>query len=218
MTSFLLCAGAYLLGSIPFGLLLGKLAGVDIREHGSGNIGATNLARSAGRIWGVAAFLGDFFKGFVPTLAAKLLASAHPENLAMSDGGWVALLVGLAALLGHVFPVYLRFRGGKGVATTFGVLAALAWLPTAMTAGVWVLVYCVSRFVSLASICAAVAFPLAVLLLRAHVAPNYASVQTLTVFVAVLIVYRHRSNITRLLRGEEFRIQKDKTHPSSSDS
>lgn len=219
LSSFSVCVGAYLLGSVPFGLLLGRFAGLDIREHGSGNIGATNLARSAGRLWGVAAFVLDFAKGLVPALVATHLASSHPDHLALAQGGWLALLVGLAALLGHVFPIYLRFRGGKGVATTFGVLAALAWLATAIAAVLWLVVFLVTRVVSLASLCAAIAFPVAVLVLRAQFEPIYVSLQTLTVFVATLITYRHRSNIVRLFRGEEFRFKKDdKRKASSSDS
>jgi glycerol-3-phosphate acyltransferase PlsY len=199
----LLCAGAYLLGGVPFGLLLGFLRGVDIRTVGSGNIGATNLSRALGRPWGVAAFLLDFAKGLLPVLAARL---APPERLALAAEGWLPILAGLAAVLGHVFPIYLRFRGGKGVATTFGVMAGLAWLPTAVAGAVWGLTFLATRTVSAASLAAALALPVAVALLSRRPQGGVdGPLLGLVAAMSLLVIVRHRANIARLLRGEELK-------------
>ena len=213
----LACSIAYLLGSVPFGLLLGLLKGVDIRETGSGNIGATNLARAAGRRWGYLAFLLDFAKGCGPVLAVRAIG---PERFLLARHGWLAVLVGLCAVLGHVFPVYLRFRGGKGVATGFGVMTALAWLSTLIAGVVWVVLFLPTRMVSVASLGAVVVLPLAVALTREGAASDsYVSVQVLTVACALLIICRHRENIARLLRGEEhsFRRKDPKEEPEEAD-
>ena len=199
-----ICVIAYLLGSVPFGLLLGFLRGVDIRDTGSGNIGATNLARAIGRKWGYLAFLLDFAKGCGSVVAVRAVVAAGPERFLLTQAGWLEILVGLAAVLGHVFPVYLKFRGGKGVATAFGVVAALAWISTLIAGVVWLVLYLVTRVVSVASLGAAVALPTAVAFVKDGAATDsYVSAQTLTVACAVLIIYRHHENISRLLRGEE---------------
>jgi glycerol-3-phosphate acyltransferase PlsY len=122
-SAYLVLAGAYLLGSIPFGLLIGKAHGIDIREQGSGNIGATNLGRALGKKWAFAAFLLDFSKGILPTLATPCISGGTQD----ADGLVViTILAGSASILGHTFPLYLRFRGGKGVATTLGVITGVA--------------------------------------------------------------------------------------------
>lgn len=182
--------GAYLLGAVPSSYLAGRLAGVDLRQHGSKNVGATNLYRVAGLGFAVPAGLFDVAKGFLPTF------------LAPSGTPWLPVAVGVAAVVGHVFPVYLRFRGGKGVATAAGVVLALAPLALAVSAGVWVLTVAVTKFVSLASILAATAFPLAVRLLQPEAGWTLGVGIALTAF----IVYTHRANIQRLLGGTEPRI------------
>lgn len=200
----LACIVAYLLGSVPFGLVLGLLKGVDIRETGSGNIGATNLARAVGRRWGYLAFLLDFAKGCGPVLAVRAAVGASPEQFLLARHGWLVILVGLCAVLGHVFPVYLKFRGGKGVATAFGVVVALAWVSTLIAAGVWVVLYLLTRTVSVASLGAAIVLPTAVAFVRdGGATDSYIPVQVLTAVCALLIVFRHHENIRRLLRGEE---------------
>ncbi len=202
--TFAACLIAYLVGSVPFGLLLGFLRGTDIRRHGSGNIGATNLARTLGARWGAAAFVLDFAKGLGPTLAAVWLVGSNSERFWLGASGWVPVLVGIAAFSGHVFPIYLRFRGGKGVATAFGVVAALAWLPTAIAAAIWVLLFALTRTVSIASIVGAGFHPIAVALLRpGDDVGVYVPIQVASVVAALLIVVRHRANIARLIAGTE---------------
>jgi glycerol-3-phosphate acyltransferase PlsY len=179
---------AYLIGSVSTGFILGKVAGVDVRTAGSGNIGATNVARVMGKGRGLLTLIADVAKGFLPALVARQMAFS---DLAVA-------VVGAAAFLGHLFPVFLKFRGGKGVATAFGVLLAVAlqaiWVPLA----VFVAAALASRRVSLGSICAAVAAPLA-LWFFSYPAPLTA----LGVFFAAFIIARHRANIKRLLAGTE---------------
>jgi acyl phosphate:glycerol-3-phosphate acyltransferase len=186
---------AYFLGSIPFGLLMARLfGGGDVRKTGSGNIGATNVARVAGPLAGILTLLLDAGKGwFAVWLAVRFM---HGEALAM-------VLAGFFAMLGHCFPVWLRFRGGKGVATAAGVFLALS--PAAMLAGfiLFLLVVGFWRYVSLASIAAAAALPLLIYLLWApHFAPPQ-SVTLTSLAIAALVIYQHRGNIGRLARGEE---------------
>ena len=194
---------SYSLGSIPFAFLLGKLKGVDIRKVGSGNVGATNLFRVAGPLPGVAAFAGDFLKGFLPAfLLPRLL---QPD---WSPGGtpWFSLACGLAAVVGHSWPIFLRFRGGKGVATSAGMLAAV--VPWGLAAGLltWLLLVILTRYVSIASIgAAAVAAATCWVVYRTY---GYAFGAVLTA-LALLVIVKHRSNIRRLLRGEEPRLRFD---------
>ncbi len=206
----------YLLGGIPFGLLIGRLNGVDIRQHGSGNIGATNVWRVCGRRWGIACFTLDALKGLLPVLgAAGLAAGRVPPGRAEL----VTVLAVFATVAGHVWSPYLRFKGGKGVATSAGAVLAVAPWPLLIALAVWGLVFAASRYVSLASIVAAIALPFAgvgVNLLGES--PRYrAPVLALLVLLAVLAVIRHRSNITRLLNGTENRMgRKDTTDENSS--
>lgn len=180
---------AYLLGSVPFGLLLTRLAGLgDIRAIGSGNIGATNVLRTGRRGLAAATLLLDGGKG---ALAVLIAARFGPD---------MAVLAAAGALLGHCFPVWLRFKGGKGVATAIGIWLGLAWPVGLIACGIWLTVAVVSRYSSLAALLALAAAPLAAWKLEG---PQFAE---LGVFVAVLVWIRHHQNIRRLLRGEEGRI------------
>lgn len=210
MTVALFIIGAYLLGAVPFGLLIGLARGVDIRQHGSRNIGATNAGRVLGRGWGYLCLALDVLKGLIPTLAASLVLVRRPPDSAML---WSWIGVGLAAVLGHVFPIYLKFRGGKGVATTVGVaLGIFPYYTIAMA--VALLLYAVVRFgsgmVSLGSLTIAAAFPAAFFVL-VRLDPELTVRDTwplggVAVLLGLLITLRHRGNIARMLRGEESRL------------
>lgn len=210
MTVALFIVGAYLLGAVPFGLLIGLARGVDIRQHGSRNIGATNAGRVLGRGWGYLCLALDVLKGLIPTLAASLVLVRRPPDSAML---WSWIGVGLAAVLGHVFPIYLKFRGGKGVATTVGVaLGIFPYYTIAMA--VALLLYAVVRFgsgmVSLGSLTIAAAFPAAFFVL-VRLDPELTVRDTwplggVAVLLGLLITLRHRANIIRMLRGEESRL------------
>lgn len=192
MLLILVLAGAYLLGSIPTGLLLGKAYGIDVRKEGSGNIGATNLYRTVGRKVGVMTLVGDCLKGMLPVLAVKY------SSLPVEYAAWV----GLAAFCGHVFSVFLRFRGGKGVATALGVFLALSPLAVAIAVGVFVVLMLVWRYVSLGSIAAAAVMPIAVWALG-----EGRVVGVVTMIVAVIVIIRHFENIKRLVAGTENRFK-----------
>ena len=188
----LLLAGAYLLGSIPTGLLLGKAYGIDVRKEGSGNIGATNLYRTVGRKVGVMTLAGDCLKGMLPVLAVKF------SSLPLEYAAWV----GLAAFCGHVFSVFLKFRGGKGVATALGVFLALSPLAVVIALGVFVLLMLIWRYVSLGSICAAAVMPIAVWALGGG-----RVLGVVTMIVALIVIIRHTENIGRLAAGTESRFK-----------
>ncbi len=190
---------SYLVGAVPFGYLVARARGVDILREGSGNIGATNVGRVLGRRFGILVFLLDFAKGALPVAVA--LSLGYGSDL-------LPVSAGLAAFLGHMFPVYLRFRGGKGVATGAGVVAVLTPLPALGALLVWLGVLCASRYVSLASIVAAIALMLLHLVLTpAPFAADHAILTSFCLIAAGLVIVKHRANIGRLLRGSENRLQ-----------
>jgi acyl-phosphate glycerol 3-phosphate acyltransferase len=196
---------SYLLGAIPFGYLIARARGVDILRQGSGNIGATNVGRVLGRRLGFLVFFLDFAKGALPAAIASGLAKQFTFDLPAHA---LEVSAGLAAFLGHLFPVYLHFRGGKGVATGAGVVVVLLPVPALGALLTWLALVCVSRYVSLGSLAAAVV--LCALRLGLTPAPFAADnlILTLFCFVAVALVFlRHRSNLTRLLRGSENRLK-----------
>jgi glycerol-3-phosphate acyltransferase PlsY len=217
----LLIVVAYLLGSVPFGLLVGLAKGKDPRKFGSGNIGATNAARAlGGKKWFFLIFTLDMLKGLLPMVAAGLLLHGQAKT-PTTYTLWLA--TGLAAILGHVFSVFLKFKGGKGVATSAGVMLGV-WpyytIPGLVALGVFAVVLMVWRHVSLASIVAAVSVPVAYVLIgltRSPPWPVFGDQWPLLAFaltIAGLIVYRHRSNIARLKAGTELRLAKKKDEPS----
>jgi glycerol-3-phosphate acyltransferase PlsY len=196
---------AYLLGATPSGYLAGMACGIDVRTAGSGNIGATNVLRVLGKKAGAIVLLADAFKGFmaarwVPVLALQLFpaASVSRENLALTGG--------VAAILGHIYTFWLKFKGGKGIATTCGVV--LAWVPVAglLALAVWGLVLAASKYVSLASITAAIILPLAVRFGHGSITMTCAATG-----LSLLVIYKHKANIERLLKGQESRLGRKKT-------
>ena len=206
---------AYVAGSIPFGLLLGFTRGVDIREHGSGNIGATNTMRVLGRRLGLAAFALDVAKGAIPVLVWGFIISASSRPDLPSIEAWKWLAVGVATVAGHMAPIFLRFKGGKGVATGFGMfLGFWPWVtPAALVAlVVWIVTLVGSRFVSVASIAGAVALPLGIVAFALAPWPAQTTLvggwpfALVGVLIAALVVVKHRSNIARLKSGTEPRI------------
>lgn len=190
---------SYLLGSIPFGLLLGFLKGKDIRQEGSRNIGATNLWRVCGWKFGLAGFFLDFAKGLAAVLlAGSLLPAALPYP-------YQTILAAVGAVLGHNYPVWLRFRGGKGVATSAGAVAGLMWGPFALAMGVFVVTVALSRYISLGSMLASVALVVGCLLLLPHPFGSDLPLLALGAALCVMLVVRHRQNIARILAGTENR-------------
>ena len=200
---FLIALGSYLFGSIPFGFLAGRICGIDIRTQGSGNIGATNALRVLGKKWGYAVFFCDFLKGLVPVIMAAQWGTYAGVFPASAPGA----LAGLFVLLGHSFPVWLGFKGGKGIASSAGVMVALFPAAFLLCLGTWILLFTTTRYVSVASIGGALALPIAVgILFAAHRADWLAL--AVSIAMCLLAVWRHRSNITRLRAGTEPRFEK----------
>jgi len=199
--------GAYLLGSIPTGFLVARSRGVDIRTVGSGNIGATNAFRVLGKGWGLAVLLIDFAKGLVACLVVPLLVRALLHTTVHSEGPiTLALVAAVSAVLGHNFPIWLRFKGGKGIATTAGVLTALVPWALLVGFGVWVALFVLTRYVSLGSIGAAVTVPVATWF-TTRGDPDQLALTSLTALLGIMAIAKHRSNIQRLVQGTESRIQ-----------
>ena len=200
----LITIAGYLVGSLPFGYLTARfVAGIDIRKEGSGNIGATNIGRVLGAKWGILVLFLDCLKGLLPVLISPWL---FPEE-ANSQTAHLQVLCGMCTVMGHMFPVWLRFRGGKGVATAMGVVIAIGGWSTAAAFVMFVLSFGLFRIVSLSSILAAIAFGSAqMVLLKPHpFAEETWSTGAFSLLVPALILWRHRANIVRLLRGEEKR-------------
>jgi glycerol-3-phosphate acyltransferase PlsY len=201
MTWLLIALLGYLIGSIPWGYLLARSKKVDIRQQGSGNIGAANVARVMGKNWGYLVFLGDFLKGFLSVKLGSLIAGYFQGSIVV--GGVIAAI---ACVLGHDYPVWLGFRGGKGIATLAGVILALFSPLVFVCFGVvWIAVFFIGRYTSLASIIAVVALPVAVWLIVAKSEPELPLLTGFSVLMAALALWRHRSNIVRLLNGTENR-------------
>jgi glycerol-3-phosphate acyltransferase PlsY len=193
---------SYLAGSIPSAYIAGKLKGVDLRKHGSGNLGATNVVRVLGARIGAVVFLVDFLKGFLPVYFLPM----HTETLRPEL--W-ALVYGAAAILGHVRPIYLLGKGGgKGVATASGVFTALALVPMLVSQLVWIVTFALTRYVSLASLLGALVLPIAILVwYRDPQSPIFIA----SVVIVVFVFWTHRANIARLRRGQEHRFVKKET-------
>lgn len=195
----------YLIGSIPWGFLIGRFNGIDIRHHGSKNIGATNVLRTLGKSWGYFCFILDFAKGFFPIWLVLNFSD-------ISINPWSPVIAAAMVVLGHCFPIYLHFKGGKGVATSIGVLFALAPIPLFGSLIVWLVIFQFSRYVSLASCAAAVMFPILGLMYRIQKDNGQPTTPTLFLMflLAAFIVYRHKTNIVRLRNGTENRFERKK--------
>jgi len=180
--------GSYFLGSIPFGYLVGKVKGYDLRKKGSGNIGATNVFRVVGKKEGIFVFILDFLKGFLPVL--------YFSDISVPAG----ILALLGAIIGHMTTPFLRFKGGKGVATGFGGIVALMPLPALIAFGVWGILVAITRRISVGSLAAALSLPILYFYLSR---PMFKSVLYISVLIAILVFITHRKNIGRLIRGEE---------------
>ena len=204
---------SYLIGAIPFGYLIGRMHGIDIRKVGSGNIGATNVTRAVGPKAGKICFFLDFLKGTLPTLVAQFLPNCPV---------WLPLVAGMCALLGHTFPIYLKFKGVKGVSTAAGSAIALAPIPLLLAFAVWGIVFFTTRYVSLASILASVALPILAYLMKVLNVGSITAMSTYTIgffsVIGVISIIRHKENIQRLLAGTENRFEKkSKVQPTDED-
>jgi glycerol-3-phosphate acyltransferase PlsY len=210
LTIFIL---SYLAGATPFGYMVARWKGLDIRQHGSGNIGATNVIRVLGKKIGLPVFALDVLKGLLPVIAAKTWCQQHTF-----DPTWASLLAALGSVLGHNFTFWLGFKGGKGIATSAG--AMLAVLPIALGIAIllWVIFFYATRYVAVASIIAGLSLPLTVLAQRALSAPGQAPALPLLGFATIiggLATWRHRSNIRRLRDGTEHRFIPRSQRPSA---
>jgi glycerol-3-phosphate acyltransferase PlsY len=195
----------YLIGSIPSGYLAGRLAGIDIRKTGSGNIGATNVTRMLGKRYGYPVFLADFTKG----LAAVGIAMMTGKYFKLTNSYEALQIVGaIFCVIGNTFPVWLQFKGGKGVATSAGALFALAPIATMVAIIVWVVTFEITRYVSLASIVAAIALPITILLMTHFDRIDESLLFYFSICLATVVVLRHRSNLSRLIRGTEQRFDR----------
>ncbi|HWL09907.1 MAG TPA: glycerol-3-phosphate 1-O-acyltransferase PlsY [Planctomicrobium sp.] len=212
---FLAAAGAAFIGSIPFSLLIGRFfGGIDLRQHGSGNVGATNVARTMGAKWGLMALLLDALKGALPAFFLPLLMTEHSASLFNER-----TLCGAAAILGHVFPPWLGFQGGKGVATALGVVLVLAPVASGCAFLAFVLTFLAFRIVSLASVIAAITYAITEFALRPDQLWESDSwgLGVFAVAIPLLIIVRHRTNLYRLWHGQEPRLQfRKKPNPETT--
>lgn len=204
MRIVLLMIMAYLLGSVPFGYLIVRARlGADVRKSGSGGTGATNVSRRAGKLAGVVTLVLDALKGAAAVLIARWISGGGTGPDLPNADWWIAMTA-ILAIVGHVFPVWLGFRGGKGVATGVGVFLVLAPMAVALAAVIFVLIVWLTRYVSLGSIVAAATIPLFVVLqISSSTAGDPAPLTTAAIVGALLIIFAHRQNITRLVQGSE---------------
>lgn len=206
LTLGLILIGSYLLGSIPFGYVAGRIAGIDIRKHGSGNVGATNVIRTVGRAYGYPVFALDFMKGFA---AVKVSVWAVCRIQSQCDSPELfGILAAISSVMGHSFPVWLGFKGGKGVATSAGALTALSPLAAVIGLAIWIVTFWLTRYVSVASIVAAGALPFVILITKKLSQDTGKLLFYSSICLAGVIIWRHRSNLSRLIRGREPRFNR----------
>jgi acyl phosphate:glycerol-3-phosphate acyltransferase len=197
---------SYLLGSIPAGYIAGRIAGIDIRHAGSGNMGATNVTRVLGKRYGYPVFIVDFLKGLMAVSLSILIEKrAQPISAPTELFGIVAAI---SSVIGHAFPVWLSFKGGKGVATSMGALFGLMPFMALIGIAVWVITFEVTRYVSVASMIAALAVPISISILMPLKQTGGAVLLYFSICLAALVIFRHRSNLSRLVRGTEPRFKR----------
>ena len=194
---------AFFVGATPFGFLAGKMKGIDIRDHGSGNIGETNVLRTLGKPIGITVLVLDIFKGMIPVIIAK----------SVSDSSSLHIATAITAILGHNYTFWLKFKGGKGIATTAGAVIPILTIPILVAIATWLLFLKLTRYVSVASIAAALAIPITLSIQNLVSGQWDRVVFGLAAFVCLLAIWKHRANIQRLRRGEENRFA-----PKSSSS
>ena len=196
---------SYLIGGIPFGYLIAVIKGIDIRTEGSGNIGATNVGRVLGKKYGLIIFILDMLKGFAVVLLVPAAVSSA-VNISTTTGNLLAVLCGFCAVLGHAFPVYLKFKGGKAVATSFGVFIWLVPISIAIAFGVWLLTVIVTRYVSLGSMIGSLSLVGVIVIVVDSPFGDNICLTAMSVAVAILIIVRHTSNIQRIIAGTEKKV------------
>ena len=206
LSAIILILTGYLIGAVPFGYLAGKLRGIDIREHGSGNIGATNVLRTLGKPIGITVLILDVLKGLAPVLIAKYF----------SDNSLIHILTAFATIMGHNYTFWLGFKGGKGIATSAGALLSLIMIPLGIAAGIWALLFFSTRYVSVASIGAALTIPIATAILQFKQDNWNTPMFAFTVVLAVLAVWKHRGNIRKLCNGTENRFTPKSKNPTTT--
>ena len=193
--------GSYLLGSIPFGYLAGRLVGIDIRQAGSGNVGTTNVVRALGKRYGYPVFALDFLKGFGAVKISMLMAPGPPPE--WNSPEIFGILAAISSVLGHLYPPWLKFKGGKGVATSAGALLELTPAATLIGVAIWIIVFWLTRYVSLASITAVVVLPIVIVVVSSQDENKGKPLVYSSACVAAIVTWRHRSNLSRLIRGTE---------------
>ncbi len=207
LLSLISMAMGYMFGSFPAGYLAGKSRGIDIRQHGSGNIGATNVLRVLGKPWGFGVFFADALKGFLAVRLVLLIVSRDP--MAADYVEFFAILAAASCVFGHSFPIWLGFKGGKGVATSVGSIFGVTPIAAITIFLVWLVVFLTTRYVSLASVIGALALPVTLAVL-AHLKMTRGSVLLyVSIAMTALVVWRHRSNMVRLLNGTEQRFTRE---------
>jgi len=197
---------SYFLGSIPAGYLAGRIAGIDIRHAGSGNIGATNVTRVLGKHYGYPVFIVDFLKGLMAvTMSILIEKRAQPLSVPTE---LIGIIAAISCVIGHSFPVWLSFKGGKGVATSMGALFGLMPFVALIAVAVWVITFEMTRYVSVASMTAALAVPISILILMPLKQTSGTALLYFSISLAALVIFRHRSNLSRLVRGTEPRFKR----------
>lgn len=197
---------SYLIGSVPAGYLAGRIAGIDIRKAGSGNIGATNVLRVLGKRYGYPVFVFDFVKGTAAVeISIFIFNNTHHAEVSRE---LCAILAGVSSVIGHSYPVWLGFKGGKGVATSFGVVFGLIPLAAVIAVTVWLITFGTTRYVSVASMMAALALPITVLVMLYVKLLSGLALLLFSICLAAIVIWRHRSNLSRLMSGTEPRFER----------